>query len=231
MGKRVIYRRELNVGFLISDGNTLAYPFQVGGKRDQIDQLSSAAELGLEPTKDAQGKSDPEQIMRFLQFGDYLRSTPWKSSSDGKAQFNQWESIYSSQEAIFCRNIFEAGLTKFQLTGKDARHPDTLEFVLNLLIDINKTCEVRQISFDHKDSERESNPYLKEIFNQWDDCEYRIAYKKSGAGFLSRIFDSNGGFENVPSIRRSEIERIYCNGIHELFIETRHNTHVISYKK
>lgn len=233
MGKKVFYHRDVNIGFLIGDGGKL-YPFQVGGQRDLIDKIQSDASVDLKNAathEEGDVRRKAASIMEFIDFGKYLRCAPWPKDAETKERFKKWEALYSSHELIFGQKILDSDLTKFRLTGRDAQDPDTLDFIFNVLIDVDKSCEIRQIAYDYKDSESDLNAFTKEILNQWDDAEYRISYKKPGAGFLTKLFDRDGGLVNNPSIRRSDIECIRCEGTHEIFIESKHNTHVLSYQR
>lgn len=229
MGQRIYYRREINVGFLIVDGAKL-YPFENLSNRAQIDEFVSEAKSKLAPAK-----CNDETVGHFMASNDfdrYLRTPVWQVESGEKKQWEEWVELFAQLEIEIGNKIIQADLVTFKITGKGAQDPDTVDFIVGVLLDVNKSCTVNRLVFDHRNSKNEQHPLTKNMrLGYWDDAEYQISYQRKDMGMLARLFARERARITMPALVRSQIESISGNGTNELVVATKKNDHIFCYER
>lgn len=229
MGLHILYRRQMNINFIIGNGTFI--PFENSTNREVVDKLISSVLPKLELDK-ADTILKAKEIMYNLDFTDYLKNATFHYSADKLKNFLITAETYASTEIKLANIILKNKLQQFNITGKDARHPDTLDFIIGVMLDANKTVKVDRVCFDHKNTSQDSHPWMKALgTGQWDDVEYQFEFLNPKAGLVSKFFKSDSAYQKGLSLRRSEIEKISANGDGTIEISTKHNTHVLTYSQ
>jgi hypothetical protein len=227
MGLRILYRRQMNINFIIEDGTFI--PFENSANREVVDKLISSVLPKLELDK-ADTILKTKEIAYNLGFTKYLNNAAFHYSGDGLKKFNEEAKAYAAAETRLVSLILDNKLQNFRTGGKESRHSDTLDFIIGVMLDANKSVKVNRLCFDHKNTSQDSHPWMKALgTSQWDDVEYQFEFFNPKAGLVSKLFKSDSAYQKGLSLRRSEIEEILANGDGTIEISTKYNTHVLSY--
>jgi len=223
MGLHILYRREMNVNFILE--NEKFIPFENSTKRETVDKLINEVLPKL-------NSDNAREIMYNFDFINYLKNAPFHYSADELKKFLQLSKAYKELEIKLANLIFKNKLQQFSLSGEKARDPETLDFIIGVMLDANKSVKVDRVCFDHKNTSQDSHPWMKSLStSNWDDVEYQFQFKDTNAGFVSRFFKPDSAYQKGLSLRRSEIEEISANGDGTIEISTKYNTHVLTYSQ
>lgn len=224
MGVKILYRRQMNINFIMTDKAFI--PFS-NLNREMVDDLVQSVLPSLNIDK-----ATPKEIMHNLGFTNYLNNAPFHYRRDELEKFNRESKVYSSAEFNLAELILKNNLQRFRITGKEAQNSPTLDFIIGAMLDINKLVRVNRVCFDYKDTDQNTHPWTKALGTEhWADVEYQFQYVNQNAGFMAKLFKSESSYEPGLSLRRSDIEEISANGDGYIQISTKHNTHLLNFSQ